>query len=270
MKILSAAALALTLAAAPLAAHSQFFGQPRGTEPATSAGPVAATPFQSFALAFRAGTGGLGGELALPVYSHLALRAGAQFFGYNATFSADGVNATGHLSLDNIYAVADFFPFRRSSFHLSPGLAFRAANTVHATFLVPAGQTLTLNDTDYISAMGDPISGTAHVVFGNNPATGSSTRRFPVAPRLTAGFGSMFPAFHRLSFPTEFGVEFNPQPALTLTLAGSGCNNQGCGPIDDPDNQANVNGEIAKLNNDLAPLRFYPILSFGVAFRLAH
>jgi len=216
-------------------------------------------PFVSYALAFRLGTGGIGGEIATPLTRRLDLRGGGEAFSYSTTFTTNGLNATGSLKLGDGFATLDYHPFR-NGFRLSPGIALYNRNNVSADLSVPGGSTFTLNDVDYTSESSDPITGTAGATFGNK-----------VAPRFTLGWGNSFPRYGgHWTFPIELGFYYISTPTVAITLSGSACSSDGCGSINTPENQANIQGEEAKLNNDLAPARFFPILSFGVGYRFGH
>ena len=216
-------------------------------------------PFLSYAVAFRIGTGGIGGEIATPLARRFDLRAGAEAFTYSTTFNTNGLVADGTLKLGETFAAVDYHPFH-NGFRLSPGLAFYNRNNVAAVLNVPAGSTFTLNDVDYTSQATDPITGTAGATFGNK-----------VAPRFTIGWANLFPrSGGHWSFPVELGFYYTSYPTVAIALSGSACSADGCGSINTPDNQANVQGEEVKLNNDLAPARFFPVFSFGVGYRFGH
>jgi hypothetical protein len=216
-------------------------------------------PFRSYAIAFRLGIGGIGGEVATPLMRRLDLRAGGEAFTYSTTFTTNGLSADGSLKLGDAFATLDYHPFR-NGFRLSPGLTLSNRNNVSANLSVPGGSTFTLNDVDYTSEASDPITGTAAATFGNK-----------VAPRFTIGWGNSFPRYGgHWSFPVELGFYYSSYPKVALALAGSACSSDGCGSIDTPDNEANIQGEETKLNNDLAPARFFPVLSFGVGYRFGH
>jgi hypothetical protein len=225
----------------------------------TEVAPANYRPFRAYAIGFRIGLGGIGGEIATPLGSHLRIRAGAQAFSYTTDVTTDGIVAVGTLKLGDTFANLDYHPFR-NGFHLSPGVTLRNSNSVTATVNIPGGNTFTLNDVQYTSQPGNPVQGNASVVFGKK-----------VAPRLTIGIGNMFPnSGGHWSFPVEIGAEYTQRPVVAIALTGSACTSQGCGSIDTPANLANIAGEVTKIQNDLAPARFFPILSFGIAFRIGH
>lgn len=213
-------------------------------------------PFHALAVSARVGSGGIGGELATPLAARFVLRVGGQVFGYTTNFTQDGIQARGQLTLQNVYSAVDCFPFH-NGFHISPGITIHNDNHIGGTLAVPAGGKFSLGDQDYTSSPGDPVNGIIHIKFGTL-----------VAPRLTLGWGNLFPRSGRhFSFPVELGIEYTTKPAVTLSLNGSACDNQGCGSINTPENQANLQAEIKTLNDDLAPLRFFPIVAVGVSYR---
>ena len=199
-------------------------------------------------------------DVATPLSRFLNLRAGAQFFDHTANILTDGITASGDITLQNVEVSIDYFPFRHSSFHLSPGVTLHNDNHVAGPLNVAGGQTFSLGDQDYTSDPTDPLQGFARVRFGNK-----------VAPRFTAGFGNLVPRGpHRLSFPFEFGFQYTSDPTLTLALGGSGCDADGCGPINSGDGPQNLQTEIQELQSDIRGLRFFPIVAFGVSFKFGH
>ena len=150
-------------------------------------------------------------------------------------------------------------------------MLFYNQNQVTAATNVAAGTQFTLNDNTYYSANANPATGATPVVgtatlglYANKPAFS-----------ITTGWGNMVKSTGHWSFPFEAGVAFTGQPTLTASLTGWACTDQAqtqCQNINDPNNpiaqavQSNLSAQIAKWTNDISPLRFYPILSFGAAY----
>jgi hypothetical protein len=138
---------------------------------------------------------------------------------------------------------------------------FNNQNRVTAQGGVSGGQSFTLNDTNYYSSSIDPVTGNGSVHFNS------------VAPMFTAGWGNWISRreHKHLSFPFEMGFAYTGQATVNLNLKGTVCespNNINCSQIaTDPTVQANISGQIGKLNNDLHWIRFYPILSGGVVYK---
>ena len=218
-------------------------------------------PFHSLAVGLTLGTGGIGLELATPINTKFNLRGGISLFSYHTSFVVDTIPIDGTLHLSNYNAVLDYFP-RARSFHISPGVTFYDNTRYNATIFVPGNQVVVFNDQNYTSDPNDPIRGTADIQFG---------RRF--APRLTVGYGNVIR--HNtagLTFPVEFGVEYIHIPTAVFNLTGSSCQSPSdCGPIDnDPETQQNISEQQAEINQDIRPLRFFPIFTFGVSYKFGH
>ena len=258
---------AFTLASATETAVPDFVGEGdkafSGVTRAVPAGSPSMKAFRTYAVAVKVGTMGPGVDIATPLAQRLNLRVGASFFQYSPSFTTDGLNIDGQLKLQNASASVDVYPFN-NSFRISPGLTFKNNNSLNASMLVPGGNSFSLGDSDYTSSPVDPIHGTASFTFGTSN----------IAPRFTMGFGNMLPRSGKhFSVPVEFGFQYISQPIVKLNFAGSGCSSQkqpdgttayGCGPVE----QSDVANEQKQLQDDLSPLRFYPIFSIGLSYRI--
>ena len=222
-------------------------------------------PFSAVAVSVKLGTTGVGVDVATPLARRLGLRSGASFFSYNTSLTTDGLNITGGLHLQGASTSLDIYPFK-NSFRISPGLTYTNKNRMNANLSVPGGQSFSLGDGgNYTSDPSNPIQGTASFVFGNS-----------LAPRLTMGFESLRPNHGgRVSFPLDIGVQYTAAPVVKLAISGNSCGSQsqsdgsmdsGCGAVD----QTNVAQEQSELQQDLKPLRFYPLVSFGVTVKFGH
>ncbi len=218
-------------------------------------------PFSTFAVAVTAGLGGVGVDVATPLNSRINLRGGVGFFNYTTSFVVDTVPIDGTLHIRNAHASVDWFLFN-NSFHISSGITIYNNTNFNAIIHVPANQVIELNDQDYTSDPADPIRGTAYMKFGGK-----------VAPRLTVGWGNMIPHKDKnITFPFEIGLDYRSAPTAQFALIGSSCDSQGdCEPIQsDPDTQTNIQQQQQQITQELAPLRFFPVLSFGVSYKFGH
>jgi hypothetical protein len=218
-------------------------------------------PLSSLAIGVKVGAEGVGFDVATPLNRRVNLRAGASFFSYAPSRTENGIGLTGSLTFRTANACLDFYPTGRS-FRISPGVTFYNGNRVTANATVGGNQTFTLDGTTYYSSTTDPVSGTFGVGFGNQ-----------VAPSITMGWGNMIPRGigRHWSVPYEIGFEYINTPTIALNLTGSACqksNNTNCQPVQStPSVQANVVGERAELQSDISMLRFFPIVSIGVAYK---
>jgi len=233
-------------------------------------------PFTHPAIAVKIGLGGAGFDVALPLARKFNVRGGASFFSYNDTFTTDGTSYNANLQFQSSNVSIDWFPFG-GSFRMSAVGQVYNGNTMSANTSVPAGQSFSLNNVNYYSSAGSPIGGTASLSLGNQGGS-------QMAPGFTIGFGNMIPRGkgQHWSVPFEIGFVYIQSPQIQLNLKGISCATQaeataqvtttptvtGCAyTATDPATQANVVQEQNELNNDLNPLRFYPILSIGLSYK---
>ena len=199
---------------------------------------------------------GLGVEAAIPVFGKLNFRGGFNAYDYNHPFHQDGINYDGTFVLRSGEASLDWFPF--GEFHVSPGLLFYNGNKVNATMQVPGGQSITLNGVAYTSDPSNPLNGTGNIVV------------WRAAPKITVGFGNLIPrSGRRWSFLAEIGLAYQGPPQATLAFQGNACDPSGSNCVNAATNstvQANIVAEQNKINDKIAPFRFYPIASVGVGF----
>lgn len=214
-------------------------------------------PFSALAIGAKVGILGVGFETATPLARNFNLRGGANFFSYSDNFSSDGVNYGGNLRFRSAEASVDWFPWAKG-FHVSPGALVYNGNRITGTANVPGGDTFTLNSVTYMSDPADPVTGTGGVTFAK------------AAPKLTVGWGNMLPRSGRhFSVPFEAGAAYVGDPKVALNLSGSVCDPGGldCSPVAaDPSVEANIAAQQQKYRNDLAPARFFPILSIGFSY----
>jgi hypothetical protein len=253
--------LAVSFAVAPSTTAQTNGPAPAAVEAgqAAASDSAGATGF-GVGFALRASTTGLGVEGAVRLHRRLNARVGFNRFTYSHDFDDESdITYTGQLTLQSVAAYLDWFPFG-GGFHVSPGLTISNRNELGFSATVPAGETISVDDVDYLSTAANPIR-TAGAV------TVASTR-----PALLIGWGNLVPRTRRFSVPFELGVIFQGTPTGGLTFTGTGCapNGQNCRNMaTDPTVQGHVQNEVTQLNEELGRgvLRFYPVLSIGVAVR---
>jgi len=220
-------------------------------------------PFSAIAVQLKFGFAGAGFDVSTPLAQRFNLRVGGSFFTYNGTYDSDGLQITGDANFRSGSAAIDIFPFN-NGFRISPGITFYNGNNFNANIYVPPGAEYDPGDGS--PSISDPT--------GKDPIRGTATMSFGkmYAPSLTIGWGNMIPRSGKhLSFPFEIGAQYIDNPSMALTLIGTSCDpgGQGCEDIrTDPIAQQNVQEEQNDINSALhSYLRFYPIISFGVAWR---
>ena len=225
-------------------------------------------PFSGLAIGVKVGLAGIGFDVATPLVPQwLNLRGGASFLSYTpSTITTDNLNINGTIKFQNAAAMVDVFPFH-GRIRLSGGATIYNNTGLTATLSVPTGQSFTVGGIDYysepynaITNPAGPIAGTGVFTFGGNK----------IVPRVTIGTGNMIPKKGHFTFESEIGFQYFSAPTVKYTFTGTGCQSLllgaylNCGPIP----QANITTEQNKLQNDLIDLRFFPILSFGLSYKI--
>ncbi|MFC6646709.1 hypothetical protein ACFQBQ_14160 [Granulicella cerasi] len=217
-------------------------------------------PFSALAVQMKAGSQGTGLEFATPLAKRFNLRVGGTYFSYASDFNVDGMQINGAFFLRSGTVGVDIMPFN-NWFRITPGMTIYSGNSLHATTYVPGGGKFSLGDDDYTSDPTNPVHGVAHMNFARN-----------YGPSLTFGTSNMIPRSGRhWSIPVDIGFEYLSQPKLTMVLAGSACGSQngsyGCSDIaTDPDAQTSLAQQVQNINNDISPLRFYPVITVGFSW----
>jgi hypothetical protein len=228
----------------------------------TPALPRTFPPFSAIAIESYVGVGGIGFDLATPVSRRFNLRAGSEFFGYSKTYHDQGADILAHLRLRSSHASLDWFPFR-NGLRLSPLIVFANNNRGQASALIPPGDTITVNGTDYISSPADPLHGAGSVDFRK------------VSPGFTLGCANIVPRTRRhFSFPVEAGFYYVGQPGLKVAFTGSACDPTqplaiGCESVDQNSGfQQSLAAFVARTNHNLSYVSYFPVLSFGIGYAI--
>lgn len=225
----------------------------------TVAGYAQSGNSDQFGIGIKAGLLGGGIEAAGRVTQRTNVRAGFDMFQYSRTFNKDGVAYGGQLSLKNVEAHYDIYPFG-GGFRISPGALFNIGTPITANANVPSGQSFTLGGQTYYSDTTVPVTGNGTIKWNR------------AAPMATFGWGNLIPRkdSKHFSIPVELGVAFQGTPKATLNLAGNVCAQPGvnCRSVaSDPTVQANIQSEQNKLNNSMSLFKAYPIISVGVGYK---
>ncbi|HEY4084338.1 MAG TPA: hypothetical protein VGM43_00305 [Bryobacteraceae bacterium] len=205
------------------------------------------------------GTLGIGPQAAVSITKLSNIRGGANFFNYDDDFTKDGVNYNGSLKLRSFQVTWDQYLPHLGGLHISPGALLYNGNSGHATAQVPGGNSFTLGNATYYSGNTNPVTGTGDITFNK------------AAPMILFGFGNLVPRSNRhFGVNLDLGVVFQGAPNAKLNLAGTACLNTAqtaCLNASDPTVQANVLAEQDKINKDLDPFRYYPIVSLSFSYK---
>ena len=227
----------------------------------TSAGspsPNAGQGLPRFGIQVSAGTLGAGIQAATAVTRRSNVRFGVSYFSYSGGTTSDNIAYNGKLRLESAEVLYDQYIV--GGFHISPGVMVYDGNQATGSASVSGGQTFTLDGVTYFSANAGSVSGTA-----------SLTSR-KVAPELLIGFGNLLPrSVRHFTINFDLGVVFQGSPNAKLNLTGSTCPNDpinGCLAIGASSSvQSNIQAEQVKINNDLVPFKFYPVIRLGFVYK---
>jgi hypothetical protein len=227
------------------------------------ASPKSVKPLSRIALSGGVSAMGVNMQAATNLNRYLNVRGTGNYFNYTVNnISTNGFNVNAKLNFATAGASLDLYPFPNHGFRLSPGALFYNQNLVSANVSVANGTKLTLGNQTYYSLPSNPITGTGSVALNTqNPAF-----------TITTGWGNMIPRNGgHWSFPFEIGVAVVDTPAIKLSITGTGCGDPTIpatcvNMATNATAQQNLAAQITKYQNDLEPLKVYPILSFGLAY----
>lgn len=231
-----------------------FAAAAQATAPAVSP-ESSGGPFSSLGVGFKIGLSGIGFDVATPlVPGTLNLRGGATFFSYTPNITTDSININGTLKLQNSGVMVDYFPFH-GSFRLSGGATVYNNTGINGSLTVAGGNNFTLGNTTYYSNPANPAVGTGNFTIGGK-----------AGGRLSFGWGNMIPKRGHFSFQEEMGIQFLSAPTVAIAFSNA-CTTPtytNCGPPA----AADITAEQNKLQSDINFLRFYPIVSIGVSYKI--
>lgn len=196
-----------------------------------------------FWLGVRAGTLGLGVEASWRPIPWFDVRAGMNRFDYDDSGSQAGVNYDATLTLDTLFATANF------RFPLSP-------------FRLSAGGYSNGNEVQLVSQdMGSYDIG-GFTYDSTEVGTLTSTAVFDdVAPYVGAGFD--FTIADRLGLALDFGVLWQGEPVVTLVSDGTLATDPG---ILGDQFRAALESERQELEEEAEVLKAYPVVTLGFHF----
>lgn len=183
---------------------------------------------QAAGIGIRAGTTGIGADLAWGLAPTLSARVGYSALKWSYDVDTSNARYEGDLKLSNLSGLLDFHPLG-PSFRLTGGLI--------------------LNHNKY-QATGRPSSGP-----GSFDATVEPGRR--AAPYLGVGWGNVAGA--GVNFYADLGVMFMGSPKATLSANCAGLSGAQCSTL-----QSQAADEQARLEDQLRSLKAYPVLNVGV------
>ena len=174
------------------------------------------------------GTDGIGLQVAAPLTYHFAVRAGYQFFpklkyndtfdvGSDPAFTTSDVDIEGKLNISSGNILFDYYPFSKSSFHVTAGAYFGTSKILSVTnknqFISPdnwgtAGIQL---------AQGDSPMDKYTIVSDEKGNIQADLKVNGFRPYLGIGFGRAVPR-KRIGCQFDLGIQFWGTPEVLTTL----------------------------------------------------
>jgi hypothetical protein len=181
---------------------------------------------QAAGVGVRAGTLGVGGDIAWSVAPTLSARLGYSRLDWDRDYSTSSVRYDGQLKLSNLNALLDFSPL--GPFRVTGGVIF--------------------NNNRY-EANGTAAAGTV---------SGDVKAGRKAAPYLGVGYGNVSGA--GVNFYADFGVMFMGSPKASLTATCS----PAVGAAACTAFQNDVAAEQQRLEDRLKRFKYYPVLNVGL------
>ena len=196
---------------------------------------------QAAGIGIRAGTTGIGGDVAWGIAPTLSARLGYSALRWSRDVSTDGVRYDGTLKLSNLSGLLDFSPL--GPFRLTGGLVYN--DNRYDMRGEPDGATYRLGGRTYTTADIGSLSGTV-----------SSGRS--LAPYLGVGYGNV--SGMGVNFYADAGILFQGSPRARLSAScGPSLGAAACSQL-----QSDVAAEQGRLEDRLKRFRYYPVLNVGV------
>lgn len=205
--------------------------------------PAAAVGRNGLGVGVGISTLGAGADIIGRINDNLNLRLGLHGFTYNIDGSYDGVEYDADLELFTGMLLADWFPFT-NNFRVSAGLMYNGnevslSSSAKHTYFTIGDHTYKAKDVGTLSGSGD---------FN------------PIAPYLGFGYGGTFGDLNNFTFSFDIGILYQGSVDISSYTA--------TGPLaTNAQFQADMETERQQLEDDLDDYQFYPVVSFGVAYK---
>jgi hypothetical protein len=196
---------------------------------------------QDWGLGVRAGTAGVGIDVARGVMPGLAIRAGYSHLviPYTTVQELEGyrLQADAKVQLGGAVVAADWYPWK-NNIRITGGLLLNR-----------------LNANVEVSSLSGYLYGDILIPAADVGTISAVIRPALVSPYLAAGYGLPVTADKRVTFQADLGIVYHGKPRVSMT--GSGV----IGPMAGEMNQVVI-------NNFLAQYRVYPMLNAGIRVKI--
>ena len=194
---------------------------------------------QTFGVGVKAGTLGLGADVAVGLHDRIALRGGFGVFPFTPRLTYSDIEYDAELPSPQFTGTADLFLI--GGLRLTGGVLVSTPDFVLTSDLTNLGTV----DIGGVQFDGSDVGVMSGAVVNKD-----------VAPYVGLGFGRV--AKRGFGFFVDAAVAFQGEPVVALAATG---------PIrDDPDFQSALRAEEQALAEEIKLAKYYPILSVGLSF----
>ena len=228
--------------------------------------------FSHLGIGASVGTDGVGFDLAAPITDWVSLRAGISFLpklkyktdvdiDSNSPTIADNVDIEAKLNVFDFKLLADFYPFEKSSFHITGGAFIGSSDFVKATNT----SDLILDPSKY-GMVGIKL-GDRRITTDKNGNITADVKVNSVKPYVGIGFGRAVPRKSRVSVSCDFGVKFWGSPRLGTMVEDDWDNTYyhkfKSKELDDKDDQ-----DLKDAMETMEKISVYPVLNIRICGRI--
>lgn len=175
--------------------------------------------FNHFGAGLSVGTDGIGIDVATPVTDYAAIRAGVSFWPKvkysenvkikdNNPLLTNNVDIEGKLNIFDVKLLADFYPIKSSSFHITAGAFIGQEKLVTVQNTSPF-----IKDPSKYGKLG-LLLGDYRISTDNKGYIEADAKVNSFKPYLGVGFGRAVPMKHRVSVSFDLGVQFWGKPGV--------------------------------------------------------
>ena len=218
------------------------------------------------------GTDGIGIDVATPITDWAALRGGISFMPkikYTKSINLkdedpalnDEANIEAKLNIFDIKLLADFYPFKTSSFHITAG------------FFVGNDKAVTATSNDVIRNPAD--YGNVGIKLGGKRVTTDKDGQLTVdmkvnsfKPYIGLGFGRAIPKKNRVSVSCDFGVKFWGKPGLGVSTVKDDWGGYYYHKFQYDELGSNDNKDVKDAMEIVDKIKVYPVLNIRVCGRI--
>lgn len=193
-------------------------------------------------IGFKASTLGAGFEYERNFSDNFGMRFGVNYFQFDSDFTAGDIHYDSSVDLQSASGLIDWYPMS-GAFRVSGGVFY---NGNEATFTSTPATPVTIGEMVYPPGLVGTLNG--KVTFNT------------AAPYLGIGWSSGRENREGLSIAFDLGVLFQGDPDIEEYYA--------TGPLaGNPKFQAELEREVALIEDELEPYKYYPVVSLTLTYR---